>query len=29
MPKLREFAALTSADPRRPVLREELIMAFL
>src|SRR3954463_10440528 len=29
MPKLREFAALTSADPRRAVLREELILAFL
>jgi hypothetical protein len=29
MPKLREFAALASADPRRGVLREELILAFL
>jgi RNA polymerase sigma-B factor len=29
MPKLREFAVLASADPRRAVLREELILAFL
>jgi RNA polymerase sigma-B factor len=29
MPKLREFAALSPADPRRRVLREELILAFL
>jgi RNA polymerase sigma-B factor len=29
MPKLREFAALPAADPLRPVLREELILAFL
>jgi len=29
MPKLREFAALASDDPRREVLREELILAFL
>jgi RNA polymerase sigma-B factor len=29
MPKLREFAALASTDPRRCVLREELILAFL
>ena len=29
MPKLREFAALASTDPRRGVLREELILAFL
>jgi RNA polymerase sigma-B factor len=29
MPKLREFAALPCADPRRGVLREELILAFL
>ena len=29
MPKLREFAALASTDPRRGMLREELILAFL
>jgi RNA polymerase sigma-B factor len=29
MPKLREFAVLASTDPRRGVLREELILAFL
>ena len=29
MPKLREFATLASTDPRRGVLREELILAFL
>ena len=29
MPKLRELAALASTDPRRGVLREELILAFL
>jgi RNA polymerase sigma-B factor len=29
MPKLRELAALASTDPRRAVLREELILAFL
>ena len=29
MPRLREFAALASTDPRRGVLREELILAFL
>jgi RNA polymerase sigma-B factor len=29
MPKLREFAALPDADPRRGVVREELILAFL
>jgi RNA polymerase sigma-B factor len=29
MPKLREFAALPVNDPRRGVLREELILAFL
>jgi RNA polymerase sigma-B factor len=29
MPTLREFAVLASTDPRRGVLREELILAFL
>jgi hypothetical protein len=29
MPKQREFAELASADPRRGVLRDELILAFL
>ena len=29
VPKLREFAALAATDPRRGVLREELILAFL
>ena len=29
MPKLREFATPASTDPRRGVLREELILAFL
>jgi RNA polymerase sigma-B factor len=29
MPKLREFAALPDADPRRDAVREELILAFL
>jgi RNA polymerase sigma-B factor len=29
MPKLREFAELQTADPRRPVLRDELILAFV
>lgn len=29
MPKLREFAAMDAGDPRRRVLREELILAFL
>jgi RNA polymerase sigma-B factor len=29
MPKLRELAALAADDPRRRVLREELILAFL
>jgi hypothetical protein len=28
MPKLREFAQLSAADPRRGRLREELILAF-
>ena len=29
MPKLREFAAMDADDPRRRVVREELILAFL
>ena len=29
MPRLREFAALSEADPRRPELRERLVLAFL
>ena len=29
MPHLREFASLTDADPRRPVVREHLVLAFL
>jgi RNA polymerase sigma-B factor len=29
MPRLREFAALGEADPRRDALREDLILAFL
>ena len=29
MPRLREFAAMDADDPRRRVVREELILAFL
>jgi hypothetical protein len=29
MPKLREFAAMRVDDPRRRVLRDELILAFV
>jgi len=29
MPRLREFASLPDADPRRPQLREDLVLAFL
>lgn len=29
LPKLREFAAMDVTDPRRRVVREELILAFL
>src|SRR6476659_3944399 len=29
IPRLREFASLPDADPRRPQLREDLVLAFL